>query len=84
MHDLKVGGGLLVDGTGDPPRPADGATVGDTIVAAGADLPGDAARTIDATGQTVTPGFVDVHTHYDGQATWDDLLEPSSDWGATA
>ena len=41
-------------------------------------LDGDAAETIDATGLLVTPGFVDIHTHYDGQATWDPLLEPSS------
>ena len=83
MYDLKISGGLLVDGTGDPPRPADVAVAGDTIVAVGPDLPGDAARTIDASGQIVTPGFVDVHTHYDGQATWDDLLEPSSGHGVT-
>ena len=83
MYDLKISGGLLVDGTGDPPRPADVAVAGDTIVAVGADLPGEAAQTIDATGQIVTPGFVDVHTHYDGQATWDDLLEPSSGHGVT-
>ena len=83
MYDLKISGGLLVDGTGDPPRPADVAVVGDTIAAVAPELPGDAARTIDASGQIVTPGFVDVHTHYDGQATWDDLLEPSSGHGVT-
>ena len=83
MYDLKISGGLLVDGTGDPPHAADVAVVGDTIVAVGPELPGDAARTIDASGQLVTPGFVDVHTHYDGQATWDDLLEPSSGHGVT-
>ena len=83
MYDLKISGGLLVDGTGDAPRRCDVAVVGDTIAAVEADLPGDAARTIDASGQIVTPGFVDVHTHYDGQATWDDLLEPSSSHGVT-
>ncbi|MCY4664634.1 MAG: D-aminoacylase, partial [Acidimicrobiaceae bacterium] len=62
MYDLKIRGGLLVDGTGAPPRPADVAVVGDTIVAVGTGLPGEAARTIDATGRIVTPGFVDVHT----------------------
>ena len=72
-----------MDGTGDPPRPADVAIVGETIVAVGADLPGEATRAIDAAGQIVTPGFVDVHTHYDGQVTWDDLLEPSSGHGVT-
>ena len=46
-------------------------------------LDGDAAETIDATGLLVTPGFVDIHTHYDGQATWDPLLEPSSGHGVT-
>ena len=83
MYDLKISGGLVVDGTGDPPRVADVAVMGDTIVAVEADLGGEAARTIDAAGQIVTPGFVDVHTHYDGQATWDDLLEPSSGHGVT-
>ena len=83
MYDLKISGGLLVDGTGDPPRHADVAVVGEKIVAVGADLPGDAARTVDAIDQIVTPGFVDVHTHYDGQATWDSLLEPSSGHGVT-
>ncbi len=83
MYDLKISGGLLVDGTGQRPRPADVGVVGEKIVAVGADLEGDATRTIDAAGQIVTPGFVDVHTHYDGQATWDDLLEPSSGHGVT-
>ena len=83
MYDLKISGGLVVDGTGDPPRHADVGVVGDKIVAVSGELPGDAARTIDASSQIVTPGFVDVHTHYDGQATWDDLLEPSSGHGVT-
>ena len=83
MYDLKISGGLLVDGTGEPPRHADVAVVGDTIVDVDPELPGDAARTIDASGQIVTPGFVDVHTHYDGQVTWDSLLEPSSGHGVT-
>ena len=83
MYDLKISGGLLVDGTGEPPRHADVGVVGDKIVAVDPELPVDAARTIDATRQIVTPGFVDVHTHYDGQVTWDDLLEPSSGHGVT-
>ena len=83
MYDLKISGGLLVDGTGAAPRPADVAVVGDTIAAVGAGSNGPAARTIDAAGCIVTPGFVDIHTHYDGQATWDDLLEPSSGHGVT-
>ena len=61
MYDLKISGGLLVDGTGEPPRQADVGVVGDKIVAVAPELPGDAARTIDASGQIVTPGFVDVH-----------------------
>ena len=84
MYDLKISGGVLVDGSGDAPRRGDVAVVGDTIVAVGEDLPGDSERTIDAEGHIVTPGFVDVHTHYDGQATWDDLLEPSSGHGVTS
>ncbi len=83
MYDLKITGGVLVDGTGSAPRPADVAVVGDTIVAVGESLDGPSAKEIDATDRIVTPGFVDVHTHYDGQATWDDLLEPSSGHGVT-
>jgi N-acyl-D-amino-acid deacylase len=83
MHDLVVRGGTLVDGTGDAPRQADVA-VDDGVVTEVGRLPGVAARrTIDADGLTVTPGFVDIHTHYDGQATWDPLLAPSAWHGVT-
>jgi N-acyl-D-amino-acid deacylase len=83
MHDLVIRGGTVVDGTGGPSRTADIA-VDDGIITAVGDLESAAAqRTIDADGLLVTPGVVDVHTHYDGQATWDPLLTPSSWHGVT-
>ena len=83
-HDLVITGGTVVDGTGAPPRPADVAVDGDRITAVGdgSDV-GDARRRIDADGAVVTPGFVDVHTHYDGQATWDERMTPSAWHGVT-
>ncbi|MEZ5383381.1 MAG: amidohydrolase family protein [Microthrixaceae bacterium] len=83
MYDLLISGGTLVDGTGAEPRQADVAVKDGAIVAVGPNLEGEAAETIDATGRLVTPGFVDVHTHYDGQATWDSQLEPSASHGVT-
>jgi N-acyl-D-amino-acid deacylase len=83
MFDLKITGGTVVDGTGGPRYGADVAVVDGQIVALGPALDGDAVESIDATGQIVTPGFVDIHTHYDGQATWDEVLEPSSGHGVT-
>ena len=82
MHDLIIRNGRVVDGTGAPERPADIAVTGSTIAAIGTDL-GAARREIDADGAVVAPGWVDVHTHYDGQATWDPVLAPSSWHGAT-
>jgi N-acyl-D-amino-acid deacylase len=82
MHDLIITGGTIVDGTGAPRFTADIAVDDGRITAIGHDL-GDARETVDAAGLIVTPGFVDIHTHYDGQATWDDLLEPSSGHGVT-
>ena len=83
--DLVISNGLVVDGTGAAPRNADVAIVGERIVGVGdvGSFP-DAARTFDATGLVVTPGWVDIHTHYDGQATWDPDLAPSSANGVTS
>ena len=82
MLDLKIVGGTVVDGTGAPARTADVAIEGGRIVAIGA-CDGAAKRTIDAKGAHVLPGFVDIHTHYDAQATWDPALTPSSWHGVT-
>lgn len=81
-YDLVVRGGTVVDGTGASPRTADVA-VRDGRVAGVGGVEGSASRTIDADGLLVTPGWVDVHTHYDGQATWDECLAPSSWHGVT-
>ena len=81
-YDLIVRGGTVVDGTGAPARTADVAVSGGTIAEVGR-VTGSARRTIDADGLLVTPGFVDIHAHYDGQATWDDRLVPSSWHGVT-
>ena len=83
-HDLLILGGTVVDGTGAPARRAD-VVVDDGRITAVVE-PGtstDATRTLDATGLLVTPGFVDIHTHFDGQATWDEELAPSSWHGVT-
>jgi N-acyl-D-aspartate/D-glutamate deacylase len=82
VHDLVIRNGLLVDGSGAPGRPADVAVDGDRIAAVGA-VEGRGRREIDADGLVVTPGFVDIHTHYDGQATWDPDITPSSWHGVT-
>jgi N-acyl-D-aspartate/D-glutamate deacylase len=81
-HDIVIRGGTVVDGTGSPPRTADIALDGGVIVAVGT-VHERARRVVDADGAIVTPGFVDIHTHYDGQATWDDALAPSSWHGVT-
>ena len=82
MHDLVIRGGTVVDGTGSPPCTLDVAIDGSRITAVG-DVSGPARETIDANGLLVTPGFVDIHTHYDAQATWDAELAPSSWHGVT-
>jgi N-acyl-D-aspartate/D-glutamate deacylase len=82
MHDLVIRGGTVVDGTGAPARQADVAIDGGVITAVGV-VDAKGRREIDATGLMVTPGFVDIHTHYDGQVTWDPLLSPSCWHGVT-
>ncbi len=81
-YDLVIRGASIADGTGAPAREGDIAIKGDTIVAVGK-VAGRGREEIDARGKLVTPGFVDVHTHYDGQATWDERMQPSSWHGAT-
>ena len=83
QFDLLISGGTLVDGTGAPAFTGDLAIRDGVIVAVGSHIEGTARERIDAVGLLVTPGFVDVHTPYDGQATWDGLLEPSSNHGVT-
>lgn len=80
--DLLVKNGLLVDGTGAAPRRANVAMKDGRIVEVG-DVTSAAARTIDADGAIVTPGFTDLHTHYDGQVSWDEDMAPSSLHGVT-
>jgi N-acyl-D-aspartate/D-glutamate deacylase len=87
MHDLVIRGGLVVDGTGAPGRIADVVVDGGRITAvvdadSGIEV-GEATRVVDAAGKLVTPGWVDIHTHYDGQASWDPFLTPSSWHGVT-
>ncbi len=81
-HDLIIRAGTVIDGTGAPARTADVA-VTDGVVTAVGSVEGSAAREIDADGALVAPGFVDIHTHYDGQATWDSRMQPSSWHGVT-
>jgi N-acyl-D-amino-acid deacylase len=82
MHDLVIRGGTVVDGTGSVPYAADVAVDGGLISAVGK-IKAKGREEIDAAGRIVTPGFVDIHTHYDGQATWDAEMGPSSWHGVT-
>ncbi len=81
-HDLVIRGGTVVDGTGAPARTADVA-ITDGVVTAVGRVDGSGREEVDADGALVTPGFVDIHTHYDGQATWDEQLTPSCWHGVT-
>jgi N-acyl-D-amino-acid deacylase len=82
MLDTIIRGGTIVDGSGCAPFTGDVGIEGDRIVAVGA-VDDEARDVIDADGAIVTPGFFDLHTHYDGQVTWDDALEPSATNGVT-
>jgi len=82
-YDLLIENGTIVDGTGSPPYRGDVAIRDGKIVAVGEVEKAPARETIDAEGQLVTPGWVDIHTHFDGQATWDPLLTPTCWHGVT-
>ena len=82
MHDLIIRGGTIVDGSGRPPGPATWPSTARVITAVG-EVEGPARRVIDAEGLMVTPGWVDIHTHYDGQVTWDPEVSPSGWHGVT-
>ena len=82
-HDLVVSKGTIVDGTGEPRREGDVAVDGGLITEIGPPGSLKGERVVDAEGLLVTPGWVDIHTHYDGQATWDEVLAPTSWHGVT-
>jgi N-acyl-D-aspartate/D-glutamate deacylase len=83
MLDLLIRDGLIVDGTGSPAHHGSIGIKGDKVVEVG-EVTSPARRVIDAQGLCITPGFVDIHTHYDGQASWDGILAPSSMHGVTS
>src|ERR1700742_2046535 len=82
MHDLVVRNGMLIDGTGAAPRQVDVA-IDDGVITALEPKAGGARREVNAEGLIVTPGWVDIHSHYDGQATWDPEISPSGTHGVT-
>ncbi len=82
MHDLIIRGGTIADGSGGPLRQGDVAVDGALVTDVG-EVEGAARREIDAEGLLVTPGWVDIHTHYDGQVTWDPEVSPSGWHGVT-
>lgn len=81
-HDLVIRNGTVVDGTGND-RFIGGVAVSNGVITHVGEVSGRGSREIDADGHLVTPGFTDIHTHYDGQATWDSQLAPSSWHGVT-
>jgi N-acyl-D-aspartate/D-glutamate deacylase len=82
-RDLLIRGGTVVDGTGEDPRVTDILIRDGMIAAVGNGIAAPGSAELDASGLLVTPGFVDVHTHYDGQATWEHTLGPSTGHGVT-
>lgn len=83
QYDIVIRRGMVVDGTGSAGRVADIGIIGDRIVEVAETLGGSGHRVMDADGLVVTPGFIDPHTHFDGQATWDDRLDPAFGHGVT-
>lgn len=84
MYDFIIKGGSIVDGLGGTPFAGDIAVSNGVIKDLGADIGGEAKEIIDAKGCIITPGWVDIHTHYDGQATWDEDMDPSASHGVTS
>ena len=82
-YDLIIRGGRIVDGSGSDSFVGDVAVTNGKITEVSEEIIGSANLEVDASGKIVTPGFVDVHTHYDGQAAWDSHLNPSSSLGTT-
>ncbi len=83
MYDYVIKGGTIVDGTGAARRTGDVAVVDGRIAEVGGSITAAARQVVEADGAIVTPGWVDVHTHYDGQVCWDSALAPSADNGVT-
>jgi N-acyl-D-aspartate/D-glutamate deacylase len=81
MHDILIRGATVVDGLGGEPYVGDLAITGGRIAAVGPGVAGGARQTIDAGGALLAPAWIDIHTHYDGQATWDDTMDPSASHG---
>ena len=84
MHDLILRNAFIIDGSGAPAWRGDVAVDGDRIASIGELQSHTAHRVIDLEGAALAPGFIDIHTHYDGQATWDPYLSPSSSHGVTS
>ena len=83
MHDVIIRGGRIVDGSGGTPFIGEVAFKDGVITEVAPKISGAARREINAEGHIVTPGWIDIHTHYDGQVSWDDELAPSSHNGVT-